>query len=333
MKTKLHSNLDEPVRRTRRSRATAFATMAALVLTGLAAAALPARAETCEPCATTARYVYNSDINEAQADYQMALANASNEPTDAARSAARKKASVVLKEDKESARAQFDERRDLCEDLGESRYNPVIKPADFLTPAQTAAKPNRLFPLVPGTTFTYRSVGEEGTEIVTVQVTRETRVILGVTCIVVRDTVKVDGSIIEDTIDWYAQDRTGNVWYFGENTAEYEDGLITSLAGAWEAGVNNARPGIAMLAQPTVGKVYRQELSYGEAEDAAEVIALNETVRVAYGTFAGCLKTEDFTPLDPDSVEFKFYAPGVGNVLTLNPETGKRSELISVVRR
>ena len=162
--------------------------------------------------------------------------------------------------------------------------------------------------------------------------TRQTRNILGVTCIVVRDIVKVDGSVKEDTVDWFAQDRAGNVWYFGENTAEYVDGLITSIAGGWEAGVQGAKPGIIMFAQPAVGKVYRQELFLGEAEDAAGVLALNETVTVPAGTYTQCLKTEDFTPIDPGNTEFKYYAPGIGNVLTINPDTGKRVELISIVR-
>ena len=85
-----------------------------------------------------------------------------------------------------------------------------------------------------------------------------------------------------------------------------------------------------MVARPVVGKMYRQELFLGEAEDAAEVIALNETVTVPAGTYSNCLQTEDFTPIDPDVTEFKYYAPGIGNVLTINADTGKRAELISV---
>ena len=233
----------------------------------------------------------------------------------------------------ETARAQFRERRDLCEDLDEERYNPVILPADFLTVAQTAAAPNKFFPLVPGTTFNYRSVTPEGTETVEFTVTRDTRKILGVTTIVVRDIVKLNGSVIEDTLDWFAQDRSGNVWYFGENVADYEDGLIVSTAGSWEAGVAGAKAGIIMFANPVVGKVYRQELFLGEAEDAAEVLALNQKVTVRAGTYAGCLKTEDFTPMDPGASELKFYAPGVGSVLIINPDTGKRTELISVQKK
>ena len=323
----LHTPAETPAKPWRRARATACATLAALLLTSLAA-----YAGNTDACVATARYVYTADLDSAHADFAIVVAKANDLPTEAERKAVRKQAVADLRDVQDEAKARFRARRDLCGNLGESRYNPVIDPADFLAPEQIPTNLNRLYPLVPGTTFTYRSVEPTGTEIVTIKVTHETRVILGVTCIVVRDTARVDGAIIEDTVDWFAQDRAGNVWYFGENTAEYHGGLIVSIDGGWEAGVNGAKPGIVMFAQPTVGKVYRQELSYGEAEDAAKVLALDETVTLPSGNFTGCLKTEDFTPIEPDRVEHKYYAPGIGNVLTVNPGTGKRSELISAVK-
>ena len=283
-----------------------------------------------EPCRETARLMYSSSVSEAMADYFVALANANNQPTPAERAVGKKQAKADYDEAVNLAKDQRRARLALCEQLDEDRYNPVINPADFLSVAQTAAVPNPLFPLVPGTTYNFRSVTPEGIETVEFMVTRDTRTILGVTCIVVRDIVRLNGSVIEDTVDWFAQDRNGNVWYFGENTAEYEGGLITTTAGSWEAGVSGAKAGIIMFAQPVVGKVYRQELFLGEAEDAAKVIALSETVTVPAGTFSNCLQTEDFTPIDPDNNEFKYYAPGIGNVLTISPDTGKRVELISV---
>jgi hypothetical protein len=304
--------------------------LAALLLPTVTLAGANKSKARCEPCRETARLMYSASVSEAMADYFVAVANANNEPTPAERAASKKQAKADYDEAVSLAKEQRRERFELCEELDEERYNPVINPADFLTVAQTAAAPNPLFPLVPGTTYNFRSVTDEGTETTEFTVTRDTRTILGVTCIVVRDIVRLDGNVIEDTVDWFAQDRSGNVWYFGENTAEYEDGLITTTAGSWEAGVNGARAGIIMFAQPVVGKVYRQELMLGEAEDAAEVIALSETVTVPAGTFINCLQTEDFTPLDPDNSEFKYYAPGVGNVLTINPDTGRRDELISV---
>lgn len=188
---------------------------------------------------------------------------------------------------------------------------------------------NPFFPLTPGTTRTYQGVTDEGTEQTEVVVTDATKEILGVTCTVVRDTVRLGGEIIEDTFDWFAQDTEGNVWYFGEASMEFEDGLVVSTFGSWEAGVDCAKPGIVMLANPQVGDTYRQEFYRCIAEDMATVVALGETVTVPYGSFDDCLRTEESTPLDPDVMEEKLYAPGVGHVLTL--EDGERAEeLVSV---
>src|SRR5207244_1674521 len=109
-------------------------------------------------------------------------------------------------------------------------------------------------------------------------VTRNTRVILGVTCVEVHDTVTTDGELTEDTFDWFAQDRDGNVWYFGENTHELEDGLITTIDGTFMAGVNGDKPGIVMKAHPAIGDFYRQEFSLANAEDFAETLSLTESV-------------------------------------------------------
>jgi hypothetical protein len=183
-------------------------------------------------------------------------------------------------------------------------YAQDINPADFADPT-----PNPYFPLEPGV-----RVFEGGDERVEVTVTHETKVILGVTATVITDQVFVDGALAEDTIDWYATDNAGNVWYFGEETAEYENGEITTTAGSWEAGVDGALPGIIMLADPQLGDTYRQEFYAGEAEDLAEVYALGETVDVPYGAYQDVLVTEDWTPLEPEVHERKWYAPDVGVV-------------------
>jgi hypothetical protein len=318
------------VRLSRRLKTAIISGIAALALASGANADSPSK---CDACVGTARLVYYSDLNNALSDYSRALANANNQPTEDNQKEARRQAVAGYRDAVKNARAQFSVRRDLCQDLGEDRYNPVIKPSDFLSVSEIVAKPNPLYPLIPGTTMNYRSETDEGTETVAVTVTRETRNILGVTCLVVRDTVKLNGAITEDTIDWFAQDRSGNVWYFGESTAEYEDGLIANIDGSWRADLGDAHPGIVMFAHPAVGKVYRQELLYTEAEDAAEVIALDESVTVPAGSYPHCLKTEEFTPLEPEVSEFKFYAPGIGNVLTVNPDTGKRSELVSIQKK
>ena len=137
----------------------------------------------------------------------------------------------------------------------------------------------------PGTRWTYREIDEEGKELrVVVTVTSETKKIAnGITARVVRDTVTEDGELIEDTFDWYAQDGDGNVWYMGEDTAEFEDGKITTRGGSFEAGVDGALPGIVMPAEPRDGMRYRQEYYKGEAEDNGEVLSTEEMAEVPAG--------------------------------------------------
>lgn len=187
---------------------------------------------------------------------------------------------------------------------------------------------NAYMPLRPGTTFVYANPAE-GEEI-RVVVTHETRVVDGVTCVVVHDTERVNGLVIEETFDWYAQDAAGNVWYFGEDTTAYEPGDPGpgSTEGSWEAGINGAQPGVVMLADPQVGNRYRQEYYEGEAEDWAEVRSLDARTHVPYGSFDSVLKTLDVNPLDP-SREHKFYAEGVGNLLATNAD-GAREALLRI---
>ena len=145
-----------------------------------------------------------------------------------------------------------------------------------------------------------------------------------------RDTVTVDDELVEDTYDWYAQDKEGNVWYMGEDSKEYEDGAVVSTEGSWEAGVDGAKPGMIMKGNPQAGDSYRQEYYKGEAEDMAKVISLNESVSVPYGSFENCLQTEEWTPLEPDVLEHKYYAPSVGLVLEVDIESEDRVELIDI---
>ena len=221
--------------------------------------------------------------------------------------------------------------RDILKDGGsgnvpDSTYHPVINPANFVEKID-----NPYFPLTPGTTFIYEGESEDGSERVEVNVTNETQVILGVTCIVVRDRVWIDDELVEDTFDWYAQDKDGNVWYFGEDSKEIENGVVVGTDGSWEAGVNGATPGILMLAAPVIGTQYQQEFAEGVAEDMAKVLSLSETVAVPYGAFPGCLKTVEWTPLAPGAREFKFYSPGVGLVLELQSRGGGvRIELTAI---
>ncbi|MBI4563400.1 MAG: hypothetical protein HY716_01730 [Planctomycetes bacterium] len=131
--------------------------------------------------------------------------------------------------------------------------------------------------------------------------------------------------------DWFAQDKDGNVWYFGEDSKEIEDGVVVSTEGSWEAGVGGAQPGILMLADPKVGISYQQEFAEGVAEDMARVKSLSESVTVPVGTFEGCIETMEWTPLEPGARESKFYAPGVGLVLEVSLRGGgARIELVEI---
>ena len=209
-------------------------------------------------------------------------------------------------------------------DEAEVAYAPTIEPESF-----TDVVDNPFLPLRPGARWEYEARVEDGLERVVVEVTGQTREVMGVTCVVVRDTVTLDGEVIEDTYDWFAQHDDGAVWYFGEDTTEYEDGQVSSTEGAWEAGVDGAQPGVVMPAEPKVGDSYRQEYYQGEAEDMAEVLSLTEAVTVPAGTYQNVLMTEDVNPLEPDVVEHKYYASGIGLVLTVQVEGGSdREELV-----
>lgn len=188
---------------------------------------------------------------------------------------------------------------------------------------------NKYLPWIPGARWYY--VG--GDERIQVRVLHRTRKIEGIQATVVRDTVKVGDKTIEDTFDWYAQDRRGNVWYLGENTREYEHGHVVSREGSWEAGADGATAGIAMFAHPCVGVPYRQELYAGHAEDVGKVLELSTRVVVPAGRYRHVRVTLDTTTVDPAVTEMKFYAPGVGVVreLDLNPEQGD-TQLVRMVR-
>ena len=211
--------------------------------------------------------------------------------------------------------------------LPQSDEPVALDPADF-----TADVTNAWFPLKPGTRWTYRETAEGGEVVeVVVTATSMTRTIAnGITARVVRDTVTLDGEIIEDTLDWYAQHKDGTVWYLGEDTAEFENGEITTREGSFEAGVDGAQAGVIMPASPEVGMVYRQEYYEGEAEDNGEVLALGQQVSVPAGQFDNLLQTADTTPLEPDVLEHKYYADSIGLVLTIDKESGGREELLSV---
>jgi len=205
-----------------------------------------------------------------------------------------------------------------------------LDPADF-----TVDITNRYWPMRPSDRWVFAETDGWGDVLrVEIAVQDETYTVAnGVEARVVHDLVTRDGAVVEDTLDWYAQDADGNLWYLGEQTAEYENGQVVSTEGSWEAGVDGAQPGIAVPADPRPGQTYRQEYLAGEAEDQGAVLSTTEQVGVPTGTYTGALLTRDTTALEPDLVELKFYAPGVGPVLTLESSGGSgREELVDTTR-
>jgi hypothetical protein len=211
----------------------------------------------------------------------------------------------------------------------DARYEPHIEPATFST-----AITNPYLPLRPGTRWTYEGQTEDGLERKVVEVTDETRMVMGVRCVVVHDVVTLDGQVHEETVDWFAEDRSGAVWNFGEATRKRRaDGSFTP-AGSWEAGVGGALPGVVMPARPAPGGPYRQEYLPGEAEDMARVLTVTETLRVRFGFFQDVLVTRDWSPLDPGVVEHKHYAAGVGLVREEAVEgESSRVDLVDLTKR
>ncbi len=217
-------------------------------------------------------------------------------------------------------------------DLPQGSEPVELDPADF-----TLDIDNPYWPMAPGSRWVYRETDTGGAEEkVVVEVTDETKMIAnGIEARVVRDTVTENGEPVEITDDWYAQDRAGNIWYLGEDTAEYENGEVKTRAGSFEAGVDGAQAGIVMPANPEPGMSYRQEYYEGEAEDEGAVVTVGEEqVQVPFGFFdEGVLMTRDLVPTETKVQELKFYAPGVGPVLTVHTDgAGGRAVLLDYSR-
>lgn len=202
---------------------------------------------------------------------------------------------------------------------------PAINPANFV-----AVIDNPYLPLRPGTTFIAEGIKDGAKERIVTSVSHATKVILGVTCVAVWDRVFSNGKLEEDTTDWFAQDKEGNVWYFGEDSKDIQNGVVTSTLGSFVAGIDGAQPGIVMQAHPTVGKSYHQEYYKGKAEDMAQIVSLTGTASVPYGHFNNLIVTKEWTPLEPGAVERKYYAPGVGWIRTTFDGSSDEETLVKI---
>lgn len=206
----------------------------------------------------------------------------------------------------------------------------TIDPAGFTTQVT-----NPFWPMKVGDHWVYRETDAEGeVQRNDVVVTDKKKRVMGIDVLVVHDTVKLQRELTEDTYDWYAQDSKGNLWYFGEDTAEYENGELKTKEGSWEAGLHGALPGIIMPADPQAGMTYREEYYKGHAEDGAEIISTDALAKVPYGRFDHGVQTRNFSGIEPNVIEEKIYARGVGVVLEITVSGGSdRSELIRFTSR
>jgi len=253
-------------------------------------------------------------------------------------------------ENREECADVLEARLEVCEALDDAVHEPGFGEdfaINFVDPLMigNGIAVNPYFPLVQGNRWTYegKSVdddGEEVTETITVTVTGATKLIEGITCLVVNDVAEEDGEVIEDTDDWFAQDFQGNIWYCGEIAENFEtfegdepeEPELVDIEGSWKAGREGSKAGMLIPFEPEPGDVIRQEVAYGEAEDVVEIVSITASESAPGGSCTdNCLHTIDFTPLEPDTKENKYYAPGIGLIVEVDPESGERVELLEFV--
>jgi hypothetical protein len=194
----------------------------------------------------------------------------------------------------------------------DTSYNPAILASNFTNPT---ALTNPYFPFQSGKKYIYEGQTDEGFERIEIQLTNQSKTVMGIACAVVRDRVWIDNVLVEDTDDWYAQDNDGTVWYMGEYVTDYNpDGSVKDHSGAWEAGVDDAKAGVQMLASPAVGMKYRQEYYFNEAEDEAEIVETGKIVTIPLGTYENCIVIKEWTDLEQGHIGHKTYAPGIGMI-------------------
>ena len=281
-----------------------------------------ARAAT-DYCTLTANDALRGCKPDAAGGYWVAVGKCDNIADAGDRRDCKDEASADKADELDLCNEQLAARLDACEHLGPDTYEPAIDPANFVSVID-----NPFFPLVPGTTF----ISEGGGEHVEFAVTHNTKKILGVTCVEVHDTVTVGGELAEDTLDWFAQDRDGNVWYLGEDSSNFEHGRWVKDDGSWQAGVGNGQPGIIMLAHPHRGDAYRQEYSPGHAVDQAQVLGGGGAVKTPYRHFKRTLLTLEYSTIDKQ-YELKWHGRGVGVIKEQAITKSKELSRLVAIRR
>jgi len=297
------------------------------------------------PCSATADAVFGACGNQVQDDNWVAEAICINVSDDAERAQCLADADASRRDGDQLCGEQLAARRDACTSLGEGRYDPVLDPAAFDDDFTNLSHPNPYFPLAIGNRWEYRS----GTELDTVEIVNETKLIAGVRCIVARDQVTDGGDLTESTDDWYAQAKDGNVWYFGEETQTFESfegdnprtPELVGIEGSFKAGRDGDKPGIIFRAAPTRGETYVEESSLGNAEDGTEILSttyafgsdpeLDGSVpqQLAELVCSGdCVVTKNFSLLEPGVFARKYYARGIGVFLEVE-STGEVIQLVN----
>lgn len=316
-----------------------------LLVSASVSAAAGAALVTDEACLETAAAALNACRSGAQDDYQIAIGTCINLEFDPAEAACMREARTARAEALALCTAQNGSRLEICGRLGGAPYDPDVAPSLFDSDLAHLTRPNPYFPLRVGYEWEFG-----GAETVEIEVLDRTKLIEGVTCFVVRDVVSVDGILHEDTEDWFAQAKNGNVFYFGEEVKDYEvfDGddpptpELTAIDGSFKVGRNGAKAGLAFPIAPRPGLFYRQEFSLGNAEDVADVL----TTTYSYGQNAeldrfvpralaqllcanrDCIVTKEFQPLVPGVFERKYYARGIGGFLVIHLDTGDVVQLV-----
>ncbi|MBK7948417.1 MAG: hypothetical protein IPK00_06660 [Deltaproteobacteria bacterium] len=296
-------------------------------------------------CTQTADLQDKACVAEKRDDYYVARAICANVVDETERADCTEEATTEWRSGLEDCDDVTEAREDLCELVGEQRYEPAFLPQSFDDP-MNPSHPNPWFPLPAGGHWTFT----DGTETIDIDVLDKTKNVAGVTCLVVRDVVRGDGQPIEDTDDWFAIHANGDVYYCGENTRDYEtfagddpvEAELVSIDGSFKAGVDGAKAGIVFPGDPQPGRTDRQEWSPSNAEDAATIVSrtyrfgasseLDQLVPRALAELlcsAGdCVVTKEFTPMDPEHIEYKYYARGVGRFLEVNRDAGTAVQLI-----
>jgi hypothetical protein len=298
------------------------------------------------PCSATARAQSEACAFEVKDDFHTARAICINVSDQQERLDCFAEARAERRDANRLCRAQLRARGEVCQALGEGRYEIDTDPADFDRDFTRLTAPNRYVPLAIGNRWGFQGGGES----IVIEVLNETKRIAGVTCIVVRDRVSIDGDVVEDTDDWLAQAKNGDVYYCGEEVKDFEtfDGddpkkpELVSIDGSFKWGRDGDQAGVFFRGSPTAGEVYRQEFSPGNAEDVAEVLSttyrfgaepeLDRFVpeRLAALLCAGdCVVTLEFSPTEPGVFARKYYAPGIGFFLEVKPDSGEAVRLVA----